>query len=187
MRLTMIRPGLEGIPSFDLPKGFSLRWYQPGDERSWFDIHQRADRENVITTDLFRRKFGYDEEQLEDRQCYLLSPEGAVIGTASAWFDDDFQGRRHGRIHYVAIVPEYQGQGLSKPLLMAACIRLAALRHDCAYLTTSTNRVPAIALYRKFGFMPLRSSQEEAKALQEINSPGTAPAGNMGQCRRGHS
>ena len=187
MRLTMIRPGLEGIPFFDLPKGFSLRWYQPGDDRCWFEIHRRADRENVITPDLFRRKFGSDEGELGRRQAYLVAPDESVIGTASAWFDRDFEGGQYGRVHYVAILPEYQGRGLSKPLLAKVCTRLRELGHERAYLTTSTGRLRAIRLYLRFGFVPLIRSPEDAKALQEINSPAAAPAVTIGQCLRGHS
>ncbi len=55
------------------------------------------------------------------------------------------------RIHWVAIAPAYQGRGLAKPLVAAACLRLRALGHVWAYLTTSTSRLPAVSLYTKFG------------------------------------
>ena len=58
-----------------------------------------------------------------------------------------------GRIHWVGIIPAFQGQGLSKPLLSAALARLT-LDYRRAYLTTETTSYREINLYLSFGFMP---------------------------------
>jgi ribosomal protein S18 acetylase RimI-like enzyme len=165
----MIRKNLEQIPGFELPDGFALRWYQPGDEETWLQIHLAADRLQPITPDLFNQQFGSDITVLPQRQCYLLAPDGQAIGTATAWFKDNFEGRRFGRVHWVAIVPEYQGRGLAKPLMSTICRRLQELGHDCAYLTTSTARLPAINLYRRFGFEPLIRTPEEADIWKRLD------------------
>jgi len=148
----MIREHLRDLPRLELPAGFALRLYQPSDEAHWLRIHLAADLLQPITPDLFASQFGSDPGLLADRQFYLLAPGGEVIGTATAWFKDNFEGRRFGRIHWLAIIPEFQGRGLSKPLLSATCHRLRELGHDCAYLTTSLSRPAAIHLYRSFGF-----------------------------------
>lgn len=150
--LVMVRDSLEGIPKHGLPAGYSLRGYQPGDEQLWEEIHLLADPYSTITTDLFQREFGTDEAVLAERQFYLLDAEGQAIGTATAWFDDNFRGCAYGRVHWVAIVPRYQGRGLAKPLMTAVCRRLRELGHERAYLTTATARIPAIGLYKQFGF-----------------------------------
>jgi ribosomal protein S18 acetylase RimI-like enzyme len=157
----MVRQHLEEIPDFPLPAGFSLRWYQPGDEEHWVRIHLAADDENEITPTLFQRAFGSNAAPLASRQCYLVAPGGAVIGTATAWFDDNFEGARFGRVHYVALLPEYQGRGLAKPLMTAVCQRLRELGHDRAYLVTASSRVRALKLYARFGFQPLSRRAEE--------------------------
>jgi len=152
--VVMVRPDLEGLPQYDLPAGFSLRAYRPGDEAEWLRIHELADRYNTFTASTFTEQFGADAEVLRRRQLYLCEPAGAAIGTATAWFDDDFRGERWGRVHWVAIVPAFQGRGLGKPLMSAVCNRLRQLGHRRAYLTSNTARVPAIGLYLKFGFVP---------------------------------
>lgn len=152
--LTMIRDNLEGIPSYRLPSGYSLREYRSGDEEHWRQIHLLADLYSEISPDLFAREFGSEGRVLADRQLYVLDPDLQVIGTATAWFDDDFQGRQYGRVHWVAIVPQYQGRGLAKPLMAAVCRRLRDLGHERAYLRTSSARIPAIRLYLRFGFIP---------------------------------
>lgn len=124
-----------------LPTGFALRWCQPGDEKHWRQIHLAEDRYNEIRSDLFQRQFGADEALLRERQCYLVTARGQVIGTGTAWYDN-FEGARFWRAHWMAIVPEFQGRGLAKPLLRAICRRLRELGHDRAYLSTSSARLP---------------------------------------------
>lgn len=164
LHLRMVRADLEDIPTFELPAGYTLRRYEPGDEEAWVEIERQADRYNVITPDLFRREFGGDVEALRLRQYYLCDAAGAAVGTTTAWYGDESRGRDWGRVHWVAIVPPMQGRGLSKPLLAAACNRLRALGHERAYLSTETPRVPAICLYLKFGFLPEIGGSEDARA-----------------------
>ena len=161
--LAMVREHLENLPEAPLPREYSLRWYQSGDETHWLEIHLQADRLNRLTPQLFREQFGFDEAQLAQRQCYLAGPGGRPVGTGTAWFKEDFEGGAWGRVHWMALLPEHHGRGLGKTLLGVVCRRLRELGHRRAYLTTSSLRVPAIRLYRRFGFEPLiRSPQEEA-------------------------
>jgi GNAT superfamily N-acetyltransferase len=164
----MIRANLEKVPEVEIPEPFSVRRYQPGDEENWLRIHLLADRLQPITRELYGREFGSDEPSLRDRQYFLLAPNGQAIGTATAWFKNDFEGRRFGRVHWVAIIPEFQGRGLAKPLMSVICLRLRELGHDCAYLTTSTARVPAINLYLTFGFVPLIRTPKDADAWKRL-------------------
>jgi GNAT superfamily N-acetyltransferase len=152
--ISMIRPHLEDIPVHVLPAGHYLRMYRPGDEPVWVEIQALADHYNTITTELFAREFGQDWAVLAERQLYLCDATNTAIGTATAWFDDNYRGKRYGRIHWVAILPDKQGYGLAKPLMTTACHMLRDLGHSRAYLTTSTARIPAINLYLQFGFIP---------------------------------
>lgn len=162
------RPALDGLPQHELPAGYQASWYAPGDEQHWVDIHLQADRYNAVTLERFRQAFGDDAAQLGRRQLYLRSADGAVIGTASAWYYGDDPATPLGRVHWVAIVPEHQGRGLAKPLLALVCWRLRELGHQRARLDTSTARVPAINLYRQFGFAPRISMPEDRAIWQEL-------------------
>jgi len=162
---------MDHLPEFALPRGFSLRRYQPGDEAQWIRIHLAADRFNQITPKLFREQFGADKQLLSPRQCYLLAPTSEVIGTGTAWFNDNFEGGRWGRVHWMAIAPEFQGRGLGKALLSAVCHRLRDLGHERAYLTTSTARVPAIKMYLQFGFEPFIKNDRDKQAWRDFQRP----------------
>jgi GNAT superfamily N-acetyltransferase len=151
--LTMIRPDLEYLPEFTLPAPYAFRWYLPGDEAAWIDIQAPSYEPGAITPKLFREQYRGDEAALAERQMFLLNGDGSPIGCATAWTYDGFGDPSYGRIHWVALLPAYQGRGLSKPLLSLACRRLRELSHARAYLTTAWSRPIAIALYRKFGFL----------------------------------
>ncbi|PQV63430.1 Ribosomal protein S18 acetylase RimI [Abditibacterium utsteinense] len=144
----MARPHLNNWAASSLPAGFSIRVYQSGDEVNWRAIQERADPFNSFDDTTFATWFGDDEAVLRARQRYLLAPDGQVIGTATAWFDNS----QTGRVHWVAIVPEYQGRRLARPLLWVIGQTLRELGHTSAVLTTSIERPVAIALYRTLGF-----------------------------------
>ena len=163
----MIRNSLRGLPQHALPQGYSFRWYRNGDRDVWVRIHELAERYTPTTAEVYDAQFGKNEIELARRQAFLLDPTGHEIGTATAWFQDDYHGQRFGRVHWVAIVPGHQGKGLAKPLLTTICNRLLELGHDRAYLTTGTARLPAIHLYLTYGFEPEIQTDEDCRVWDE--------------------
>ncbi len=164
----MIRRGAHPVPKYVVPEPFTLRNYCVGDEENWFRIYKAADNYNRIYSSMFREYFGADQELLARRQFYLCDAEGTAIGTASAWLNPNFHGEALGRVHWVAILPEYQGRGLSKPLISAVCQRLLECGHQDSYLRTISVRITAIRLYLGFGFLPDVRSPHDAEIWQGI-------------------
>lgn len=173
--LTMVRGDLDGLPACAVPDGYAIRPYAPGDERAWVEIQAVADLHNQITPALFRSEYGDDATELGRRLFMLEGPTGVAIGTAAAWVGDRDGDRTWGRVHWVAIHPAFQGRGLAKPLLSHVCIALRELGHARAYLTTSSARIPAIALYLHFGFVPAIGGRDDEAAWEELQRvPGLA-------------
>ena len=151
----MVHASLRAVPLHPAPPGWLVRGFIPGDEACWLDIQTAADRFNHFTPATFATQFAPDIPALAARQIYLHRSGEPPAGTVTAWFNDDFQGARWGRVHWLAVLPEAQRQGLGKALLSLACLRLRELGHEQAYLSTSTLRPAAIRLYRQFGFRKL--------------------------------
>ena len=168
LSIGMLRPELRHVPQHSLPTGFRWRWYQPGDERLWVAIHEVADRYNVVTPTVYEQAFGAHRDALPDRQVFIVDNDDHAVATATAWLDDAGMGEGYGRVHWVAVVPARQGQGLARPLLTTVLNRLAELGHTRAYLDTSTLRIPAVNLYLSFGFVPLIQTDDDARAWAGI-------------------
>ena len=150
----MFRSHLGQIPDAPLPQGFRLVDYRPGDAAAWTDIHRLAYAGDPIeiTPDLHARQFGTDEAVLAKRQLFIEAPDGRKVATATAWARENYHGERCGQVHWVAVLPAFQGRGLAKPLLRATLLRMKELGHEKAMLITQSTRTTAIRLYEKFGF-----------------------------------
>jgi len=158
----LTRAHLTELVSSPLPAGFYFRNYEFQDEENWFRIYKASDNYNKVYSTTFKEYFGAKAQKLEKRQIYICNSDGLAVATATAWYDKDFSGQSWGRVHWVAVHPDYQGQGLANCLLSEVLKRLKQCGHEKAYLRTYTMRLKAIRLYLNFGFMPLiRSSEDE--------------------------
>jgi len=167
-RVMMATAQLAKTPNYGFPDGYCMRWYQSGDEETWVRVLSASERYDTVTRDLFIEFFGTDEVVLTQRVGFLVNPAGQEIGTATAWVDAKWQGRLVGRLQFVAIFPVWQGKGLSKPMMSAVCQRLIQQGQTEAYLYTSSARVPAINLYRSFGFDPVIANEEDRQIWREL-------------------
>ena len=174
VNLRMARAHLDDLPRHPLPPPWSLRPYRAGDEDLWVRIQQAADRFQPVSSAVFARSFGDDRRALAERMLFLCDAGGREIGTTTAWCSEAGPDAGRGRVHWVAIVPEAQGQGLARPLIAATCRRLAELGHTNAYLTTQDVRERAIRLYLEFGFTPEIRSEAERAAWERLRQRGLA-------------
>ncbi len=101
---------------------------------------------------MFTGQFGTDDHALAARQLFVVDENRIDVATATAWFNDPAHGVPGGRIHWVAVVPAVQRQGIASALLGILCDRFEALGETTAYLTTDSHNTRAIALYQSMGF-----------------------------------
>jgi len=155
VNVTMIRENLDHIPRFPLRRPYKYRWYRPGDAQHWYRIWSTADAgRGVATPETFARDFGSDDDALAKRQVYVCDATGNPVATATAWFRNDYYGHDYGLVHWVAVAPEAQGRGLSKPLVATVLKRMVKLGHERAMLVTQPYRTRAIKVYLDLGFLP---------------------------------
>lgn len=177
IRLKMIRKDMLNIPEYSLPDGYRLRLFKKGDEHNWARIETSVGefKNEEEALDHFNKEFGPYIDEMSLRCLFIENEQGEAIATTTAWYGDlKGDGEILGRIHWVGVVPEYQGKKLSKPLLSAA-MNILASHHSKAYLTSQTTSYPAINMYLNYGFEPFMSepSCEEAWDLVEktLNRP----------------
>ncbi|MDE7176239.1 MAG: GNAT family N-acetyltransferase [Lachnospiraceae bacterium] len=85
--------------------------------------------------------------------------EGEKVATATAFYD--INGRdtsNDGWLHWVAVKREYQGKGLSKPLITYVLRVMNQLGHAHAKIPTQTNTWLACKVYMDLGFLPIKEN-----------------------------
>jgi GNAT superfamily N-acetyltransferase len=163
-RIMMIRPHLDDLPPSELPEPYTIRWHRDGDARHWMTIKSASDTHHHAPPDYHERLYDAHSDELRQRQAFICDGSGKPVGTATAWWFEDLDDLSLGKINWMLIAPEAQGRGLAKPLLAACCARLASLGDTRAALFTLTQRIPAINLYRSFGFVPLIRHAADTRA-----------------------
>lgn len=163
----MVHRDLARAPAHGLPPGYRMRPYAAGDLQTWLRI-QATDPFFTPSAETFAASMPGDDAYLAARVLFLADPAGEAIGTITAWSNRELLGREIGQIHWVALVTAARGLGLAKPMLSAACAALRAHGHAEACLETNTRRLPAINLYRQFGFEPHVRGEEELEAWRTI-------------------
>ena len=157
---------------FVLPAGFEIRLYRPGDRDRWVEIVSAADSFQTISAATHEAAFGHGAQALAERQFFLAAPDGQLVGTATVWRGESGRWQGWGRVHWLAILPAWQGRGLGKVLLSATLQRLSELGHTRAYLTTETVRLAAIRLYLRSGFTPDFATAADQAAWRDLRSRG---------------
>ena len=56
VRLVMVRENLNNLPEYELPAGYSVRWYQPGEEKAWLAATRRATMVKAAITRQFNNR-----------------------------------------------------------------------------------------------------------------------------------
>src|SRR5699024_7429652 len=153
--IVMKRDDLLNVPDYPLPEGFAVRPFALGDEGLWADLKVAVDefphRDQALAR--FMSEFVPELDAFSKRSLFLVNEAGQVIGSATAWYGD-LLGELMGRLHWVSIRPDYQGRGLSKPLL-SEVLKLMAQYHSQVYLTSQTTSFEAVNLYLQYGFKPV--------------------------------
>ncbi|TFG70106.1 MAG: GNAT family N-acetyltransferase, partial [Anaerolineales bacterium] len=152
--VTLVRTHMENIPQVPFPEGFGIRPMRLDEGGLWTDIWNDAESENTVDAGLFHREFSHDYLATTWRSYVVTDPRGLAVGIISGWYNQQFQGRLWGVIHWVALRRRVWGKGLGKAMMSHAMNQLAK-EHDRVYLGTQTKRFPAIKIYLDFGFVPL--------------------------------
>lgn len=124
---------------------FNIRNYRKGDFKEIMDLW--------IATDLGRPERGDNEKIIEESIIMggsLLVMEEKASGkvTGTSWMT--FDGRRI-HLHHFGILPEYQGIGLSKPLLEES-LRFVRKKGYQVKIEVHRKNLKAISFYKKAGF-----------------------------------
>ena len=153
-RVILRRDAGAPLPYCEMPKCFTIALYQPGDEAAWGEIESSVlefDTPQAATAYFVRDYVAYDTE-VKRRTLFAVDDDGNKVGTFTAWWN--YTGtRRIPFMHWVAVMPQYQGRGIGKALIAAGVRLMVEIEGDVEmFVPTQTWSHRAIRLYQWAGF-----------------------------------
>lgn len=149
------------VPPYALPEGYRFVPYADNDKDAWIAIELSAreftDYEQGL--EAWNRYYAAKLDELPNRMFFIETTAGEKVATATAFYD--IHGRdqsNDGWLHWVAVKREYQGLGLSKPLITYVLRKMNQLGHTHAKIPTQTNTWLACKLYMDLGFTPIEKN-----------------------------
>ena len=164
-QLRMLKPTLDELPALVLPAGFTLRSYQAGDSTHW---------ERILAASFGGEpgRFGFDqimrrEPAYRPERVLFVVANDTPVATASAWRAPGLLPET-GMVHFVGVVPEFQGHRLGYWVTLATLHRMAADGLRAASLTTDEFRLPAVKTYLRMGFEPVLVHENQRERWRQV-------------------
>ncbi|MCX6375154.1 MAG: GNAT family N-acetyltransferase [Armatimonadetes bacterium] len=149
-QLKMAHRNLGGLPEIEVPEGYELRTYLPGDEAAWAEIMNTGVGE--WTAETCREKLIGQPQFLPDG-LFFATFEGRPIGSACAWRSSADEWEK-GYLHMVCVLPEHRGKQIGYVLTLAVLRYFRDHGFKEVWLSTDDHRIPAIKSYLRLGFEP---------------------------------
>lgn len=154
----LLERDLDQLPHFSLPEGYRFVFYQEGDRDAWIGIEKSAKEFSSYDEGYLAWNKFYEtrQEDLHKRMVFIENQTGEKVATATAFYDiygRDTSG--DGWLHWVAVRREYQGRGLSKPLVTYVLHVMKELGYHHAKIPTQTTTWLACRVYLDLGFLPV--------------------------------
>ena len=168
---------ISDMSEYSLPAGYRFVPYSDGDRERWIDIEMSAKEFTTYEQGLeaWNRYYANSLDILPDRMFFIENEKGEKVATATAFYDihgRDTSGA--GWLHWVAVKREYQGKGLSKPLITYVLNVMKNLGYSHAKIPTQTNTWLACKVYLDLGFLPIKENLEHSyegwKIVKELTS-----------------
>ena len=146
-----------------LPSGFHYEFYRPGDEKEWAMIHLKTGEFMSVEEGLkiFQNFYSHFIESLPKRLFFVVNANGYKIATATISPLREREYNYDAVVDWFAIIKEYQGYHLSKPIINRFIKLDNELGHDKLLLHTQTHTWLAAKLYLDSGFEPFNIEKDE--------------------------
>lgn len=153
----LLERNLDIIAQYNLPAGFHFEFYQDNDRDIWIEIEKSAKEFDSYEQglDAWNRYYSGKETELEKRMVFVVNNLGEKIATATAFYDISGKDKTGSAwLHWVSVKRNYQGKGLSKPLISYVLNVMKGLGYTNVRIPTQTNTWLACKIYLDFGFKP---------------------------------
>src|SRR3972149_3525015 len=166
-QLEMRHENLDDLPQVELPEGYTLRRFEPGDEAAWISVLNSTGDLSEWTLDNVQRVFRPDGHVV--KECISLVMHGDTpVGCAGIALYDPVGSRPPAEVSWVAVRPEHRGKRLGYWVSLAAMRLMRERGHRRCFLTTDDVRLPAIEIYLRLGFQPYMWHETHPERWREV-------------------
>lgn len=130
-----------------LPDGFHFRLCRKDELETWKRLTVEDEGVVPFVTEYFEQVYAADRDEFFARCLFVCNADDSPIGTCFLW-------RAYGLIntlHWLRVLPEYEGQGIGRALLTALLEPLTPDEYPI-YLHTHPTSNRALGLYADLGF-----------------------------------
>ncbi len=154
-----------------LPGGFHYTFYKPGDEKEWAIIHMKSGEFMSMEEGLkiFSDFYSSFIDELPKRLFFVVNENGEKVGTATISLLKKKEYGYDAAVDWFAIIKDYQGYHLSKPMINKFIKLANELGHKKLLLHTQTHTWLAAKLYLDLGFEPFHI-EEDIKGWQILKT-----------------
>lgn len=154
----LLERNLDNITEYKLSEGYHFEFYKDGDRDTWIEIEKSAKEFSSYEEGLnaWNRYYLGRENELLNRMVFVVNDAGKKVATATAFYDINGVDKDNSAwLHWVAVKREYQGRGLSKPLITYVLKIMKSLGYTQVKIPTQTNTWLAVKIYLDLGFTPI--------------------------------
>ena len=130
-----------------LPEGYTVRLCRRDELKIWKVLALEEPQYVDYLTEYFDAVYADKADEFFERCLFVCDPQGKPVGTCFLW-------KAYGKIetiHWLHVLPEYEGLGLGRALLTEVLQR-AKVEDFPIYLHTHPHCLRAVHLYNEFGF-----------------------------------
>lgn len=137
-----------------VPAGFTIRPIE-GDREvaAYVDLHRTVFGTTNMTVE-WRARTLTAEHRIAEADLVAVAPNGDLAGFCVGWLLAG--GRPVGQVEPLGVLWDYREEGLGVALLTECVRRLSARGAAGVLVETDTYRAPAVGLYERAGFRPIR-------------------------------
>ncbi|MCH7643050.1 MAG: GNAT family N-acetyltransferase [Chloroflexi bacterium] len=162
MQIEMVWTGSAPLEVPQLPPGYQLRLFQPGDEAAYEDLFHLAfeDRDTLEQTRATALDAGFFVVEHRDT--------GHLVATCAAQHIENERHPGGGQLGWLVGDPSHSGVKLGRIVSTTVTNRLAEAGYALPYLQTNDFRFAAIAIYLRLGWRPYLFADDMEQRWRDV-------------------
>lgn len=166
-QLMMSLETLQTVQMPDIPQGYHIRNYQPGDEQAWIKLISESLEYSAEAVANDWQKLA-DDPTVDPQDIFFICCDGEIVGTGTAMRRPS-DPPETGYVHMIGVDSTHRGKKLGQIISIAVMNRLVEKGYKHALLLTDDHRLSAISIYLKLGFVPVINSEEMHERWTKIS------------------